>query len=151
VDPYLGITAAYNNSLLGAAWDATYQYNPADSVGYTPGNQFRTDSQMEVRLFPFHLPNAGLPNELVLSIEGNYQDQGTSHVNRLPTIGSANKTYKQDAIFEWAALHWEAGAGEQFSVMQDYETAHPITERSRAYVFLEYYVSLPGWRRGGKR
>ncbi len=151
VDPYAGVTFGYNNSLFGAAWDATYLHNPAASAGFTPGSQFDADGEMEIRLFPFHLPEEGLPSNLVLSIEGNYQDQGISHVNGLPTVASANKTYKQDAIFEWATLHWEFGAGEQISVMQDYETPHPIAQHSRTYIFLEYYVSMPSWRRRGQR
>ena len=151
VDPYAGVTFGYNNSLFGAAWDATYLDNRAASAGYSPGSQLDADGQMEIRLLPFHLPDEGLPSSLVLSIEGNYQDQGTSHVNRLPIQASANKTYKQDAIFEWATLHWEAGAGEQLSVMRDYETPHPIAARSRTYLFFEYYVSMPGWRRRGLR
>lgn len=151
VDPYFGVTTGYNNSLFGGAWDATYLDNHAASAGYTPGSDFDTDGQAEIRLFPFHLPDQGLPKELVLSVEGNYQDQGTSHVNGQPSAGSANKTYKQDAIFELATLHWEAGAGEQFSVVQDYETPNPIAEHSRTFLFLEYYVSMPSWRHKGKQ
>ncbi len=151
VDPYAGVTSGYNNSLFGAAWDATYLDNRAASTGYTPGSQFDVDGEMEIRVFPFHLPEEGLPRNLALSIEGNYQDQGTSHVNGRPTVASANKTYKQDAIFEWATLHWEIGAGEQISVMQDFETPHPIAQHSRTYLFFEYYVSMPSWGRRGQR
>lgn len=150
VDPYEGITAGYDNSRFGAAWDATYLYNPAASTGYTPGSEFDTDGQIEFRLIPLQLPREGLPSELWISIEANYRDLGASSVNKLPTVGSANKTYKQDGIFEWATLHWEIGAGEQFFVMQDYETPHPIATHSRTYLFFEYYVSMPRWHRRGE-
>jgi hypothetical protein len=151
VDPYAGVTSGYNNSFFGAALDATYLDNRVASVGYTPGSQFDMDGEIEFRVFPFHLPEEGLPSNVALSIEGNYQDQGTSHVNGLPAAASANKTYKQDAILEWAHLHWELGAGEQISVMQHFETPHPIAQHSRTYIFLEYYLSMPSWRRRGQR
>lgn len=151
VDPYAGVTSGYNNSFFGAALDATYLDNRAASAGYTPGSQLDVDGEIEFRVFPFHLPDEGLPQNLALSIEGNYQHQGASHVNGLATAASASKTYKQDAILEWAHLHWELGVGEQIAVMQEFETPHPVAQNSRTYIFFEYYLSMPSRRRRGQR
>ena len=153
VDPYAGVTMGYDNSFFGAAYDATYRHNPAAASGFTPGDLFDTDGQMEFRLIPlpFHLPDEGLPRELVLSVESNYQDEGSSHINGISTSGTANKTFRQDAFLECATLHWEIGAGEQFTVMKDFETPHPVAEHTRTYVFFEYYLSMPNWRHKGKR
>jgi hypothetical protein len=151
VDPYAGITMVCDDAVFGAAYDATYRHNPAAASGYTPGDRFNTDGQIEFRLLPLHLPEEGLPDELWLSIESNYQEEGTSHSNGISNPGTANKTLRQDAVFEWATLHWEVGAGQRFTVMQNFETPHPVAERTRTFLFFEYYLSMPNWRHRGKR
>ena len=151
VDPYAGITLTYENTSYGVSYDATYRHNPAAASGYTAGDRFTTDGQIEIRTFPFHLPNEGLPHEIWLSLEANYEDQGTSHANGLATLGTANKSFKQDAILEYSTLHWQIGAGQQFTEMQDFETPHPVAEHTRSYIFFEYYLSMPNWHHKGKR
>lgn len=143
-DPYVGITSGYNTVRYGAALDTTWRYNPVAHSGYSPGNQLRSDAQMEVTLLPLHLPNEGLPSLFILSLEANYAQSSDSRLNRVGSP-SASKTFSQDAIFEIATLHWEVGAGAQFPVMQDFVSAPASKQHTGYYAFFEYYLSTPSW------
>ncbi|HEV2276208.1 MAG TPA: hypothetical protein VGR96_18690 [Acidobacteriaceae bacterium] len=144
-DPYAGITSGYNTPRYGAALDATWRYNPIANSGYSPGTQLRADGQVEFTLLPLHLPDEGLPNLLLLSLEANYAQNADAHIDRVRSE-SANKIFSQDAIFEIASLHWEAGAGAQFPVMEDFMSPAAVKEHVGFYAFFEYYLSTPGWR-----
>lgn len=143
VDPYLGVTFGYNNADWGLAADTTYRDNTATSQGVSPGNELRADAQFEYRLFPLELPEEGLPSELVLSIESNYVQDDGAYVNGIPSANSGGRVFKQDAILEWATLHWQLGLGAQLPVMQDLAGTGRIKERSAIFAFFEYYLAGP--------
>lgn len=146
VDPYVGVTSGYNTPVYGGALDATWRYNPVASSGYSPGSQFRADGQTEIKLLPLHLPEEGLPNILVLSVEANYVQTASSYQNRVFSGPSRSKTFSQDAILELATLHWEVGGGVQIPVMQSFESPTPVKQHVAYYTFFEYYLSTPNWR-----
>lgn len=146
LDPYFGVTVGYNNVRWGMAWDTTYRYDPISAKGISPGNQFRSDAQVEVRLLPFRLAEEGLPKLLVLSIESNYSQDAKDYIDNAGFLNSGGKTLKQDAILEIATLHWQLGLGAQVPVMQDLEGAGRMTQRSGFFLFFEYYLAAPNWR-----
>jgi hypothetical protein len=151
VDPYFGVTMGYNNPRWGAAADTTYRRNPISNQGVSPGSELRSDAQFELSVYPFHMPEEGLPKQLWLSIESNYVQDDGSYVNGIRLGNSSGKVLKQDLILEWATLHYEIGVGAQLPVMQDLQGAGRIKERSAAFVFLEYYLAAPHWRHGRGR
>lgn len=146
VDPYVGITTGFNTAKWGMAADTTYRANTVTGGGISPGSELRTDAQGEYVLYPRRLPEEGLPNELVLSVEANYVQDANAHVNGLTSPFSSGKAFKQDTFLEWTTLHWQLGAGLQVPVMQDLEGTGRIKERAGAYVFFEYYLAAPSWR-----
>ncbi|MFP5267401.1 MAG: hypothetical protein ACLGQU_08540 [Acidobacteriota bacterium] len=144
VDPYVGITSGYNSLRYGAAFDATWRYNPVTRSGYSPGSEFRSDGQAEITMLPIHFPSQGLPSLFVLSVEANYTQQSDSFVNGVETQDAA-KTFCQDAILELASLHWEAGLGAQAPLLQDLASPSTPEEHTRYYAYFEYYLSAPNW------
>ncbi|MEO7142322.1 MAG: hypothetical protein ABI165_02340 [Bryobacteraceae bacterium] len=146
VDPYFGVTVGYNNVRWGMAWDTTYRRNPVSAAGISPGDQFRSDAQFELKLYPIHVPEEGLPKLLVLSVEANYAQDSKDRVSRILAANSGGKVLKQDAILEISTLHWQVGLGAQLPVMQDLDGTGRMRERSAFYLFYEYYLAAPNWR-----
>jgi hypothetical protein len=151
LDSYFGVAMGYNNVRFGMAWDTTYRHNPVATTGVSPGDQFRTDAQFEVKLYPIHMPEEGLPKLLVLSIESNFARDGKDHVAGALAPNSGGRVFKQDAILEISTLHWQVGAGAQFPVLQDLAGTGRIEQRSAFFLFFEYYLAAPNWRRSRGR
>lgn len=145
-DPYFGVTMGYNNIRYGMALDSTYRHNPTSAQGISPGSQFRSDAQFEIKLYPIHMPEEGLPKLLVLSIESNYVHDGKDQVNSVLSVNSGGKLLKQDAILEISTLHWQIGMGAQVPVMQDLDGTGRMRQRSGFFLFFEYYLAAPRWR-----
>jgi hypothetical protein len=145
-DPYVGLTSGFNNTRFGAASDVTFRHNPVTSTGFSPGDQFRADGQVEVTFYPLHFPRQGLPNLFVLSIESNYEQDADHHENGTLAPSSSSRLFKQDAVFELATLHWEIGLGAQLPLMQSFAAPGQLREHSAFYTFFEYYLSTPSWR-----
>ena len=145
-DPYVGVTMGYNNSLWGMAWDTTYRKNPVAAQGISPGDELRSDAQVEIRVLPVHLPEEGLPKLLVLSVESNYVQDSRDRVNDIFAVDSGGKILKQDVTLEWTTLRWQLGVGGQVPIMQDLPGVGRMKERSAAFVYLEYYLAAPHWR-----
>ncbi len=142
VAPYGGVAFGWNGPAYGLAADSTFRHNPITHTGISPGDQFRVDGQGELRLFPLTLPNLGLPKgELWLSIEENYQHDSLSHINGQVSSGSGGASFYQDAILEWATLHYEIGAGIQLPVVQDLNSPNDVREKRQLLFFTEYYFS----------
>lgn len=146
-DPYFGITMGYNTVRWGMALDSTYRKNPLANRGISPGDQYRSDAQFEYKLYPFHMPEEGLPKLLVLSVESNYAHDGKDHVNGSVSANSGGNTLKQDAVLEVSTLHWQVGMGAQLPVMQDLAGVGRMKQRSGFFLFFEYYLAAPNWRR----
>ncbi len=141
VDPYGGLALGWNNAVCGFAADSTFRHNPIGRTGVSPGDQFRADGQGEVRLHPLKLPEYGLPHELWLSIEENYQHNSLTHSEGIVSSGSGGSSFYQDAILEYATLHYEVGAGVQIPVMQNLNSPSAEREKREVLVFTEYYFS----------
>jgi hypothetical protein len=146
VDPYVGVTMGYNNVLWGLALDTTYRKDPVAGQGISPGDEFRADAQAEYRVLPLHMPAEGLPKLLGLSVESNYVHDGGNRLNRTLSPNSGGDLLKQDAVLEWATLHWELGLGAQLPVMQSLPGVGRLKERCGVFLFLEYYLAAPNWR-----
>lgn len=140
VAPYGGVALGLNNRVYGFAADSTIRHNPVTSTGISPGDAFRADAQGELRLYPFHLPKDGLPNELWISIEENYQHDSLSLQDGRVLAKSGAETFDQDAVFEYATLHYEIGLGAQLPVMQHLGPT-AVRERYQLLIFSEYYLS----------
>lgn len=141
VSPYAGMAFGWNGMTYGMAADSTFRHNPITQSGINPGDQFRADGQGEVKLYPFKLPKDGLPNELWLSIEENYEHNSHSHTNGLVLAGSGGESFYQDAVLEYATLHYEFGAGLQEPVVQDLNSTEDVREKRKLLFFTEYYFS----------
>ncbi len=146
VDPYVGVTTGYNCPNWGWAADATYRYNPVAGVGIGPGGEFRADGQIEGRIYPLHDPEEGLPKVVVVTLETNYFQDSSAHLNGAPVPLSASHILKEDLFFEWSSLHWQIGIGAQLPLMQRFEAPGRIKERVGAFLFYEYYLAAPDWR-----
>lgn len=146
LDPYFGVTMGYNTVRWGMALDSTYRKNPVANNGISPGDQYRSDAQVEYKVYPLHMPEEGLPKLLVLSLESNYAHDRKDHVNGLPSITSGGNTLKQDAIVEISTLHWQVGMGAQFPILQDLPGTGRMKQRSGLFLFFEYYLAAPNWR-----
>jgi hypothetical protein len=151
VDPYAGITSGFNNTNVGAALDATYRYNPVASSGFSPGNQFRADGQFEFRVAPLHLPEQGLANPVVFSLESNYAQTSSSLKNGAFSGRSSSKTFAEDALLELATLHWELAGGVQVPLVRDFASPTSAKEHVGFYAFFEYYLAMPNWRHKARR
>ena len=142
IAPYGGVAFGWNGPMYGLAADSTFRHNPVTHAGISPGDQFRVDGQSELRLYPLTLPDLGLPKgELWLSIEENYQHDSLSHINGQVSSGSGGSSFYQDAILEWATLHYEIGAGIQLPVVQDLNSPNDVREKRQLLFFTEYYFS----------
>jgi hypothetical protein len=97
------------------------------------------------------MPEEGLPKLLVLSIESNFARDGKDHVAGALAPNSGGRVFKQDAILEISTLHWQVGAGAQFPVLQDLAGVGRIEQRSAFFLFFEYYLAAPNWRRSRGR
>lgn len=146
MDPYFGVTMGYNTVRWGMALDSTYRKNPVANQGISPGDQYRSDAQVEYKVYPLHMPEEGLPKLVVLSLESNYAHDRKDHVNGLTSINSGGNTLKQDAIVEISTLHWQVGMGAQFPILQDLPGAGRMKQRSGLFLFFEYYLAAPNWR-----
>ena len=94
LDPYFGVTMGYNNVRWGMALDSTYRTNPVTRYGISPGDQYRGDAQFEYKLYPFHMPEEGLPKLLLLSVESNYVHDGKDHLNGVVPANSGGRSSK---------------------------------------------------------
>lgn len=141
VAPYGGVAFGWNGPAYGLAADSTFRHNPITSTGISPGDQFRVDGQAELRLYPLTLPEIGLPKELWISIEENYQHNSLSHINGQVSPGSGGLSFYQDAVLEFATLHYEIGAGIQLPVVQDLNSPNDVREKRQLLFFTEYYLS----------
>jgi hypothetical protein len=146
LDPYVGVTMGYNTMRWGMALDSTFRKNPATSRGLSPGDQYRADAQFEYKLYPFHMPEEGLPKLLVLSLESNYVHDWKDRVDGVLSPNSGGDTLKQDLILEISTLHWQVGMGAQLPVMQDLDGVGRIKQRTGFFLFFEYYLAAPNWR-----
>ncbi|MDQ6675662.1 MAG: hypothetical protein M3Z09_00030 [Acidobacteriota bacterium] len=145
-DPYFGITMGYNTVRWGMALDTTYRKNPVTNLGISPGDQFRSDAQVEYKLLPLRMPEEGLPKLLVLSFESNYVHDGKDRVNGALSASSGGNILRQDAVLEISTLHWQVGLGGQVPVMQDLTGIGRMKQRSGFFLFFEYYLAAPNWR-----
>ncbi len=143
LDPYFGVAMGYNTVRWGMALDSTYRLNPTTDHGVSPGSQYRSDGQVEYKLYPLHMPEEGLPKLLVLSIESNYIHDARDHVNGALSANSGGNTLRQDAILEVSTLHWQVGMGAQLPVMQDLAGVGRMRQRSGFFLFYEYYLAAP--------
>lgn len=148
VSPYIGVASGRNSTFYGFAGDSTFRHNPVEKAGITPGDQFRADAEEELRLYPLTLPKLGLANEVWLSIEENYQHNSLTHIGGNVSPGSNGSSFFQDAVVEYATLHYEVGAGIQIPVVQDLNSASAIREKRQFLFFTEYYLS--GFKRRTK-
>ena len=151
LDPYFGVTMGYNTIRWGMALDSTYRKNAATDHGISPGDQYRADAQFEYKLLPWRMPEEGLPKLLVLSLESNYVHDWRDRVNGVLSANSGGDTLKQDAILEVSTLHWQVGVGAQLPVMQGLDGVGRTKQRSGFFLFFEYYLAAPNWRRGRGR
>jgi len=151
VDPYVGVAAGFNNLRIGMAADSTYRYNAVTTSGLSPGSQFRADAQFEVKLYPIHMPEEGLPKLVVFSVESNYVQEGKDHVNGLFAVNSGGRILRQDAVLELSTLHWQIGLGAQLPLVQDLPGATRMKQRSTFFLFYEYYLAAPTWRHARNR
>ena len=145
----MGVAMGYNNVRFGMAWDTTYRYNPVTSGGISPGSQFRSDGQVECKLYPIHMPEDGLPKLLVLSLEANYEQDGRDRLNGTIASNSGGRLFRQDAILEISTLHYQVGLGAQLPVLQDLNGTGRMTQKSGFFLFFEYYLAAPDWRHRG--
>jgi hypothetical protein len=141
IAPYGGVAFGWNGPMYGLAADSTFRHNPITHMGIAPGDQFRVDGQSELRLYPLTLPEIGLPKELWLSIEENYQHDSLSHIAGQVAPGSGGSSFDEDAVFEYATLRYEIGAGIQIPVMQDLNSPNDVREKRQLLFFTEYYFS----------
>lgn len=141
VSPYGGIAMGWNGTAYGFAADSTFRHNPITASGISPGDKFRADGQGELRLTPLKLPKYGLPKELWISIEENYEHDSLTHIERQIVAGSSGESFYQDAILEYATLHYEIAAGLQVPVVQDLNSPSDIREKRKFLFFTEYYLS----------
>jgi hypothetical protein len=141
VAPYAGVAFGLNNAAYGFAADSTIRANPITRTGVSPGDQFRADGQAELRLTPRTLPDYGLPKELWISIEENYQHDALSHTAGRISPGSGGQSFYQDAVLEFATLHYEVGAGLQLPLWQDLNSPEDVREDRQVLFFTEYYFS----------
>ena len=141
VAPYGGVAFGWNGPAYGLAADSTFLHNPITNTGISPGDQFRVDGQGELRLYPLTLPEIGLPRELWISIEENYYHNSLSHINGQVLPGSGGVSFYQDAVLEFATLHYEIGAGIQLPVVQDLNSSSDVREKRQLLFFTEYYFS----------
>ncbi len=139
--PYGGVAFGCNGPKYGMAADSTFRHNPVTDVGETPGDQFRADGQSELRLYPHTLPELGLPKELWLSVEENYQHDSLTHLAGRITPDSSKSSFDVDAIVEYATLHYEIGAGMQVPAVQDVASPNDVLEKHKLLFFTEYYFS----------
>lgn len=148
VAPYGGVAFGLNNAVYGFAADSTIRANPITQAGVSPGDQFRADGQAELRLTPITLPDYGLPDELWVSIEENYQHDALSHTAGRISPGTGGQSFYQDAVLEFATLHYEVGAGLQIPLWQDPNSRADVSEKRQVLFFTEYYFS--GFTRHGQ-
>ncbi len=146
VDPYFGVTMGFNSTSWGWAADTTYRANPLAAQGVSPGSELRSDGQVEIWLYPRHLPEEGLPKTVVLSYEMNYTKDADTYIDGSQVPLSTGQVLKQDLILELGSLHWQVGVGAQVPVMQSFDTPGHLKERAGAFLFFEYYLSAPDWR-----
>ncbi len=146
LDSYMGITMGYNSIRWGMAVDSTYRINPVAGRGISPGNQYRSDAQVEYKILPLRMPEEGLPKLLVLSIESNYTHESRDRLNGVISTNSGGNILKQDAVLEISTFRWQIGLGAQFPVMQDLAGNGRIKQRSGFFLFFEYYLAAPNWR-----
>lgn len=147
VDPYVGITMGYNGTRYGSAWDATYRWNPAAAHGFTPGDEARTDGEIEMRLLPVHLPDEGLPKELWIVLETNLIHDRRATVDGAVSPNSGGITWNGAATLQLPTLHWELGAGVLLPIEQRFNGSGEIAEGKGFLSFFEYYLSAPSWKR----
>lgn len=141
VDPYGGVAVGWNGMKYGLAGDSTFRHNPVTPAGSSPGDEFRADAEEEARLYPIHSPQEGLPSEIWLSLEQNFKQDSRSSLNGLASAGTGGKSFFQDAVLEYATLHYELGAGIQFPVFQNLNGAPDLREKRQLLFFSEYYFS----------
>ncbi len=146
VDPYFGVATGFNNLRIGTAADCTYRYNPVTNTGLSPGSQFRADAQFEVKLYPVHMPEEGLPKLIIFSVESNYVQDSKDHVSGLVSSNSGGRIVRQDAVLELSTLHWQIGLGAQLPLMQDLPGPTRMKQRSTFFLFYEYYLAAPTFR-----
>ncbi|MGI8989488.1 MAG: hypothetical protein ACR2I2_07875, partial [Bryobacteraceae bacterium] len=139
-------TMGYNTVRWGMALDSTYRTNPVTNTGISPGDQYRSDAQVEYKILPLRMPEEGLPKLLVLSIESNYTHDAKDRVNGALSANSGGNTLRQDAILEISTLHWQVGMGAQVPIMQDLTGTGRMKQRSGFFLFFEYYLAAPNWR-----
>lgn len=151
VDPYVGVTSGFNTPSIGAALDATWRYNPLASSGFSPGDQFHADGEFEFRVAPLHLPEEGMANPIVLSLEANYVQTASSRKDGAFSGPSSSKTLASDAILELATLHWELAGGLQMPILRDFASPNSAREHIGFYAFYEYYLAMPDWHHRRKR
>ncbi len=141
VAPYGGVVFEWDSPAYGFTTDSTFRDNPITNTGISPGDQFRADGQVGLRLYPWPLPKIGLPKEWWLSIEENYYHNSLSHINGQVSPGSGGQSFYQDAVLEFATFRYEIGAGIQLPVVQDLNSPSDVREKRQLLFFGEYYFS----------
>lgn len=141
ISPYAGLAAGWNSARYGFAADTTFRHNQITQSGINPGDQFRADGQTEIMLHPITVPRYGLPKELWISIEENFQHNSRSHIYGAISPNSGGIEFDEDAVLEYATLHYEVGSGIQVPLMEDFNGSGNVREKSRFIFFTEFYFS----------
>lgn len=141
ISPYIGLAAGWNSARYGFAADSTFRHNPITQSGINPGDQFRADGQTEFILHPTKIPMYGLPKELWISIEENFQHNSRSHIYGAISPSSGGLEFDEDAVLEYATLHYEVGSGIQVPLVEDFNGSSDVREKSRFIFFTEFYFS----------
>ena len=146
LDPYVGITLGSNGTRYGAAWDATYRWNPSTVHGISPGDVIRTDGEVEMRLLPVHLPQEGIPKELWFVLETNLIKNRSGKIDGAMDPNSGGFTWNGAATLQLPTLHWELGMGVLLPIVQQFNGVGGIPEGKGFISFFEYYLSAPSWK-----
>jgi hypothetical protein len=145
-DPYVGVTMGYNNPHWGMAADTTYRRNARVSNGFSPGNTFRADAQVEFVFYPpftTRIPDEGLPKVFVISLESNYEQDGRAAIDQAVSPNSGGRIWKQDLVLELGTLHGQVGVGAQLPVLQELPGIGRVKERLGFYIYYERYLAIP--------
>jgi hypothetical protein len=146
--PYLGVTAAWDNPVREVSWDATYRANPPASPGFHLGDEFRTDGQFQVRLWPWPLPTDHVPYFVWLDFETNLIWDARSRINGATDDATGGLTWLFWAGIQLQYIYWEGGALVGVPLVQELNGAGRLSETVAFLVFFEYYFAMPSWISG---
>ncbi len=145
VDPYLGVTAAWDNPVHEISWDATWRANPPASPGYRLGDEVRTDGQFQIRLWPYPLPTDHVPYFVWLDFETNLIWDARSRINGVTDNSTGGFTWLFWGGIQLQYIYWEAGALVGVPLLQKLNGPDRLSNTVAFLVFFEYYLAMPSW------